>query len=207
MPTVEELQADLSTANAELTDLRAQLSTVNGESKGHRLNAAKLKSQLETLQAEADKLTNERNGLEERQAKELDRLRIDLTAQLNAKQTELDQRISAEKDQRTSSVLLEAASKLGLGDPDYMQLFDKSGLKIAEDGSVENADEALAAFKAAKPHFFNASPGRATPSGTTSNPRPAPRPAQATIPDARTMNAQDAADLRRQIVKGTFTVA
>ncbi len=200
--TIEELQVDLDTVTADRDDLKSQLHTVQGEAKGHRLNHNRVKADLERVQAELDTLTNKQKDHDAA----IERVRIDLTAQLNAKQTELDQRTVADKQKRTSDMLAEAANRFGLIDPDYLKLFDTSALTIADDGTVERADEALAAFKAAKPHLFGAParPGQPAPGAPLRQP---PRPAQATVPDARTMTKEEKADLRRQITSGTYQIA
>ncbi|MCQ8279873.1 phage scaffolding protein [Acetobacteraceae bacterium KSS8] len=191
MPTVEELQAELATVTHDRDDLKGQLKTANDEAKGHRLNANKYKGQLEALQSELDTVTNDRDGLATRAAGDLERLRIDLTAQLNAKDAELQSRIHADRDARTNAALETAAAKLGMHDMDGLKLLDRAGLKVGEDGSVENLDEQIAAFKAAKPYLFGAAPRVGVATGTTQAPVAPPRPAVPSNLDARSAPIAD----------------
>ncbi len=194
MATIEELQAELATVTADRDEWKAKHTEVAGEAKGHRLNANKFKGQLEALQADLDTLTNERDGMATNHSGELERLRVDLTAQLNAKQGELDQRVNAERDLRTNTGLETAAARLGMRDMDGLKLIDRAGLRIADNGDIENADEILNAFKESKPYFFAA--GARQVHTTTSTTQP-PRPAPANGFDARTIKREDYQSARR----------
>ena len=207
MATIEELQAEVQNLTSERDNLRSELQDANGQGKGHRLNANKLKGQLEALQAEHDTALNKLEMVDTQHAAALDRLKIDLTAQLNAKQAELDQRTHADRDKRTSEMLTEAATKLGLVDPDgFLKVLDRTDLKVGDDGTVENADEVVAKFKSEKPYFFGAVRGATTiDPRSTSSLRVAPRVNQPSVPDARKMTPDEVKELRRQITSGSYT--
>lgn len=80
------------------------------------------------------------------------------------------------KAQRAERIAITAkleslAAREGLSDPDLLALVDTSGVTLDDDGKVQGAAEAIAAFKAAKPHFFGSPatvPGTAKPGSPVS---------------------------------------
>jgi chromosome segregation ATPase len=201
MATIEELQAELATVTADRDDWKTKHKDVSDEAKGHRLNANKFKGQLETLQSQVDTLTNERDEQSTSRAAEIERVRVDLTAQLNAKQAELTTRINVDKTRRTDEMLADAAKKLGLIDADgFLKVVDRANLKIADDGSVENADAVAETFKAERPYFFGVVQRPGTTTGTTTSTTTPPKPGTPSGFDARTAPAVDYGAAKRAML-------
>lgn len=87
----------------------------------------------------------------------------DLRAKAEQEQTSLKQTIDTTLKERVRveekliDAKLEAvAVSAGITDLDLVKLIDKSGLKLTETGEISGLQEAVQAFKQAKPNFFGA---------------------------------------------------
>jgi hypothetical protein len=85
---------------------------------------------------------------------------------------ESDTRVSATEKAANERIIRAemkaAALKAGMVDLDGLKLADLSKVKLLEDGTIEGADELMAAMKEAKPYLFGA------PTGTSHNGTPPP---------------------------------
>ena len=162
-PTIESLQA-------ELAAVKDQLKTVNDEAKGHRLNANNFRSQVEDLRKQLETKDTERETLQKKLSDDAEKLRLDLTARATAAETAANEARTKSQQRVLASELKKAATAAGIADPDYLKLFDQSALKLNGEGEPTNAAEAMAAWKASKPHFF----GTPNTSSTANPPPPDP---------------------------------
>ena len=96
-------------------------------------------------------------------------------AAAKAAKTEADTRIAATEKAANERIIRAemkaAALKAGMVDLDGLKLADLSKVKLLDDGSVEGADELMAALKEAKPYLFSDAKG----SSHTGNPPPPPK--------------------------------
>ncbi len=133
-------------------------------------------AQAYRLQAEAEKAAAAKAAEEARTA-----LLAETDAKIAAAKLDADNRL-------IGAELKAAALRAGLEDPDLLKLMDRSALTIGDDGEVVGIDEAVKAFKTAKPYAFR------DPKSTTTTTKP---PATATKTEFKDLSAeQKAAQLR-----------
>ncbi len=130
--------------------------------------------------------SREPTEVERRLRRELSRAR----EQARAAQNEREAAVSSIRDEADERVIRSEirlqAMRSGIIDLDALRLLETSGLAVRTDGSVEGAEEAVAALKVSKPYLF----GDGRPSGllgSTGQARRPPSPARPETPDARTM--------------------
>ena len=160
-PIVEPV---IAPPGAGLTE--AQLQT---ELRRARDDAAKYRTQLRTLE-EAD-ATRKADGEKERE--ESARKAGDLEKHLAELKEErrLDSEKTKRKDKQIENRLLEEALRARMGDAvdtDVVKLIDRKGIVVdPETYEVTGIDEAISAFREAKPHFFKAGAPTPSPNGGT----------------------------------------
>jgi hypothetical protein len=133
---------------------------LRAENKGYRLKATELERTAADAQAKLDKA-----------ASDLETEKKRLETEHTAKVTEVQAAAAA---RLIRAEIKAGALDAGLKHNDFLKLIDTSAIKIGDDGEVVVPADFWAGVKAKSPHFFNESGAEA---GTTSQTRPAPRPA------------------------------
>lgn len=168
---------------AEFESTRAALKKANDEAKGNRLTADRLGKNADELRTELEKARTEA-------AAAVDAVRGELTGKLTAAEQAAAERDKASRERIMRADLRVAARDAGMVDLDGLKLLDTAALKLADDGSVTNAGEAIAELKKSKPWAF----GAASTSSTA-----APPPADPGKPKLyRDMSEAEQAAWRRQ---------
>lgn len=91
---------------------------------------------------------------------ELEKLKADLEAERQARATAETQRTQ----QLLRTQVISAAAKAGLNDPeDAVRMLDTSEMTVADDGTVEGLEQALAALLKAKPYLIKSTSGTISP--------------------------------------------
>lgn len=109
-------------------------------------------------------------------------------ARADAAQAEADKKVT----QRLIRAELKAAAiKAGIVDLDGLAFVDYEKLKLKDDGTIEGADEQLAALKEKKPYLFGTQ-------GTTTGPKP-PSPSDPKVVDVRKMSTAEYAEHKRSL--------
>lgn len=154
------LVAERDRLRAEVESGKARIKELNAESAGRRLNEDRL-----------GKIADERAAAieAERKAREdaLAALKGEYEGKITATEKAAAERAEAARERVMRADLRVAAKDAGMVDLDGLKLLDTATLKLGDDGSVQNAAEALAALKQAKPWAF----GQAS----TSSPAQAPK--------------------------------
>ncbi len=154
------LVAERDRLRAENDSAKARIKELNAESAGRRLNEDRL-----------GKIADERAAAieAERKAREdaLAALKGEYEGKITAAEKAAAERAEAARERVMRADLRVAAKDAGMVDLDGLKLLDTATLKLGDDGSVQNAAEALAALKQAKPWAF----GQAS----TSSPAQAPK--------------------------------
>ena len=208
--TIEGLRAERDSVRAELDTLKGELSgakdrikELNSENGGHRSNYQREKKAREDAQSQLEAVTSERDGLVASHVAEMERQRIDLTAKSADVERRANETIETYKGKRADMSLSAVATRLGMGDLDGLKLLDRSGLRLTDDGDVENADEMMAALKETKPYLFTSAALPGTVTRTTTTTTGAPRQAAPANTNARTMTREDAAAAERALLQST----
>lgn len=91
---------------------------------------------------------------------ELEKLKADLEAERQARATAEQQRTQ----QLLRTQVISAAARAGLNDPeDAVRMLDTSEMTVADDGTVEGLDDALARLLKAKPYLIKSTSGMISP--------------------------------------------
>ena len=159
-PSVETLQAQLASAQAELAGANARIKELNQENGGHRLNANKYKGEADAAQKARDDAIAEAA-----------RIKAEIEASSEAKikeaETKRDEALTKAQQRAVNADLRVAAKDAGMVDLDGLALLDRTKIKTNDDGDVVNAAELMADLKKAKPFLF----GSATTSSTHTPPK------------------------------------
>lgn len=145
---------------------QADFARMQAELKEARQEAAKYRTDLRTAQ---EKL----NGIETEKLSETERL------QKRAEEAEATAKAAADqvKELAIRSAVYAEATKLKIVDLDAAaKLLDRSGLKVADDGTVEGADKALADLVKAKPWLVQPNQQSGASNAERSGPGPEPNP-------------------------------
>lgn len=201
---------DVAELRRQLSDARTRLRNVNSESRGHRLQADNYKQEASDLRTRLEAAMADKNtaidALKAEHTAALDALRSELTGQLETTRTELTGKMTeaeaaaAEKAAKAKARsmmadLKVAAKDAGMVDLDGLKLLDTAALKVNDDGDVENAAEALAALKEAKPFLFGSQQN-------TSNPAKPPPPKSPENKKGMEMTAEEWAQKSRELMMG-----
>jgi hypothetical protein len=103
------------------------------------------------------------------------------------------------KERTRDAELRAAAQQAGIRDPDLIPLIDRGAITVDDEGNVTGAAEAVAAFKAKKPEYFQPSspnPAPAPQPRLSGAPGPIPAP-QATIPPTSVLTIPKTAEGKR----------
>lgn len=135
-----------SAAEELLAAEKARNAALQAERDAERAKAARLQEQVEA--SERAKLEQDGNykALAEKAQEDAARARA-----------EADAALSRAADVQVNSELRLALIRSGVVDPDVASLVDRSALRV-EGGRVVGIDEAVNAFKTAKPHLFGTAP-------------------------------------------------
>lgn len=145
-----------------VAELQARITELNGEAAHYRVTARTAKEEL----AEAQTALTAAQGQSET-------ARTEAQARVEATQKVADKF----KGAAISAELKAAAVAAGIIDLDLIDMIPKASLTIDDEGRVTGVQEAVAAYKVAKPTFFQvAGPAPRAASGSLHTPAPNPNP-------------------------------
>ena len=167
MATVDELEAELTTARSAQATAEARIKQLNEESKGHRLDAKTHKETADRLAADAtaaekaanDKMVELVKAKNEAEGK---------AAEAESKAKKATEEATQKAQQRAINADLKIAAKdaSAVDVNDVLALLDRTKIKTDAEGEITNAAELMAEIKKIKPHLF----GITSSSSTTKTP-------------------------------------
>jgi len=194
MPPDDDLESGSSSPGADPNTAR-ELAKARNDAKSYREEAKRLREDAETVRNEANGLRGKLKQTQDEAvatlAKSLDDLRNDLSGKVSEAETKAAAATESARLRSIRADLRVAARDAGMSKLDlYLKLIDMADVHVDANGDVTNAADLMAAMKKANPEMFG--------KDSSSNPTPAPKPADGTVKKAGDMTpAERAAEEKR----------